>query len=260
MEYVGKTEAGQPLLHRATTQEGGVLNNIVLNIPHTSINGIFDTTIGRWAHSSFFLNDCVKDWTDWYVDYLFCNDRATAVVFPYSRFVCDAERLIDDEMEKVGQGIIYTEYGIYKRGELSEEARRILLGIWQSHQDQLAQCINTSTNPTILLDCHSFPQRMSHYDICIGYNEDWSYHHKLVAMIRDEFKHSGYSVGINTPFSNSITPKANKPYLSVMIEVNKRIYLNEDILHLNPNVRQAMRWFNTIDRLYQKIQAFRFND
>lgn len=32
---------------------------------------------------------------------------------------------------------------------------------------------------------------------------------------------------MNTPYSNSITPKTNFEYKSVMIEVNKRVYMNE---------------------------------
>ena len=71
--------------------------NIVLNIPHTSINGVFDPKYGGWPHNQYFINNCLNKWTDWYTDFLFAplseQKDVSTVVFPYSRFVCDAERL-----------------------------------------------------------------------------------------------------------------------------------------------------------------------
>ena len=40
----------------------------------------------------------------------------------------------------------------------------------------------------------------------------------------------GYSVEFNKPYSNSITPQMPFPYTSVMIEVNKRLYMDEQTL------------------------------
>jgi len=39
-----------------------------------------------------------------------------------------------------------------------------------------------------------------------------------------------YRVGINTPFSNSKTFSVPTEYHTVMIEVNKKLYMNEDYL------------------------------
>ena len=44
------------------------MGNIVLNIPHSSINGIFDEEIGGWYENPFFINGPVRDHTDWYTD------------------------------------------------------------------------------------------------------------------------------------------------------------------------------------------------
>lgn len=46
-------------------------NKIVLHIPHSSINGIFDKEIGKWPRNAFFVNTCVKEHTDWFTDMLF---------------------------------------------------------------------------------------------------------------------------------------------------------------------------------------------
>ena len=88
--------------------------NIVLNIPHASINGVFDPKYGGWPCNQYFVNNCLNKWTDWYTDFLFLplsrQKDVSTVVFPYSRFVCDAERLENDPLEEIGQGIIYEEY------------------------------------------------------------------------------------------------------------------------------------------------------
>ena len=39
------------------------MEKIVLNIPHSSVNGIFDT-YGKWPRNHHFINDCVNKWTD----------------------------------------------------------------------------------------------------------------------------------------------------------------------------------------------------
>lgn len=227
------------------------MKNIVLNIPHSSTNGIYDEKFGKWSKSPLFINNIVNKWTDWYTDYLFGvdNNKIKKVVFPYSRFVCDAERLENDGMEKVGQGIAYEIFNGYKRTITEDEKERIFR-LWKEHQNRLIECIDKDT---VLIDCHSFPSEMSKSDICIGFNNDWSYDESIVDIIKTEFENMGYSVSINTPYSNSITPKADFEYKSVKIEVNKRVYMNEKTLSLNPNIRQWMRWSSTINKIYDKI-------
>lgn len=227
------------------------MKNIVLNIPHCSTNGIYDEKFGKWCKSPLFINNIVNKWTDWYTDYLFSvdNPNVTKVVFPYSRFVCDAERLENDEMEKIGQGIAYTSFDGYKRRMTEEEKERVF-ELWKGHQNNLIKHINKDT---ILIDCHSFPSEMGKSDICIGFNNDWSYDENIIDIIKTEFENKGYSVEMNTPFHNSITPQTDFEYKSVMIAVNKRVYMNEKLLTLNPNVRQWMRWSGTIEKIYNNI-------
>ena len=65
---------------------------------------------------------------------------------------------------------------------------------------------------------------MADVDICIGFNEDWSKPPiSLLNFIQNYFKENGLSIGINYPFSNSISPETYCPYHSFMIELNKRI-------------------------------------
>jgi len=230
------------------------MKNIVLNIPHSSINGLFDKELGGWPQNPYFLNNHVQKWTDWYTDMLFSleKDYITKVVFPYSRFVCDLEQLENDEKEKEGQGIVYTRFGGFER-KVTDEMKAKLMAIWKAGQEELLKHIDQYT---ILVDCHSFPRELDSCDICIGYNNDWSYDADVVDIIASEFKKSGYSVSFNSPYSNSLTPLAEGQdgfYKSVMIEVNKKVYLDERIMLLNPNSRQWMRWFGCLERIYDKL-------
>ena len=49
----------------------------------------------------------------------------------------------------------------------------------------------------------------------------------VIGNIVHHFESLGYKVGINKPFSNSKTFSVPMKYHSVMIEVNKRLYMNE---------------------------------
>lgn len=91
----------------------------------------------------------------------------------------------------------------------------------------------------LLIDCHSFsnlPNLLnnnspSDIDICIGYNEDSTCPRKVtIGNIVQYFRSRGYKVGINKPFSNSKTFSIPTEYNSVMIEVNKRLYMDEHTL------------------------------
>ena len=174
------------------------------------------------------------------------------MVFPYSRFVCDAERLENDPLEKIGQGIIYKEYGYHKRNDMNEKQIKETMRLWEQHQKSLKKHIKSQN--TVLIDCHSFPSDLSDCDICIGHNDDWSYNGKIINGIVKIFKGMGYTVEINKPFSNSITPQMPFPYTSLMIEVNKRVYMNESTLCLEYSALKWTRWAGTLRRIYEFLR------
>lgn len=224
--------------------------NIVLNIPHASINGVFDPQYGGWPGNQYFVNNHLNKMTDWFTDFLFLSlskmENVYTVVFPYSRFVCDAERLKNDPLEEKGQGIIYTKAGGFERNVKNPER---LMQLWEQHQTQLKTCIKSPE--TVLIDCHSFSSDLSDCDICIGYNDDWSYNKEIVDGIIEIFKSMGYSVEINKPFSNSITPNMPFQYTSVMFDVNKKVYMDERTLRLENSPLKWMRWSGTLKKIYE---------
>ena len=100
---------------------------------------------------------------------------------------------------------------------------------------------------SLLIDCHSFPSGLSDVDVCIGVNDDWSRPSDfLVELVLEFFKQNGYKVELNTPYSNTIAPPMNFRYDSIMIGLNKRIYLNEDTLELHNSVDRLRSSLNTL--------------
>ena len=51
---------------------------------------------------------------------------------------------------------------------------------------------------------------------------------------------------MNTPYSHAIAPPMNFRYDSIMIELNKRIYLNEDTLELLDSAGSLRSSLNTL--------------
>ena len=163
-----------------------------------------------------------------------------------SRLVCDAERLDNDPMEAQGQGLLYRQFGGYKRGMLTPQESDFL---YFQRRQHLGAVRNQLTPDSLLIDCHSFPSELYDCDICIDHNSDGIYDEWLVNQVKRQFEKSNYKVTVNKPYSNSLSPETGLIYKSLMIEVNKRVYMTR-IGTLNPNSRQWMRWFGCINRIY----------
>lgn len=200
-----------------------MFERIVLNVPHSS--PVFPLGKENWDVG---IDIEIERWTDWYTDWLFqsIDPRVIPVVYPFSRFFCDVERLENDPMESVGQGIIYKQFNGLLRtiSSLEEEWVR------QSYREHIGRLKTAIQNKhTLLIDCHSFPKDLSNVDICIGFNDDWSKpHDSIIKKVEGVFLSAGYIVGINTPYTNSISPLMAFNYQSIMIEVNKKAYLRSN--------------------------------
>lgn len=226
-----------------------IFDRIVLNVPHSSTE-----RYGEGWNGCFGMFPTVKRWTDWHTDVLFMprielTDRVKMVRFPYSRFFCDVERLLFNEpLEKVGQGVVYTDFEGFTRKMSDVEKMNIITDYYMPHINKIRDMIMEGRN-SILIDCHSFPSDLSDIDVCIGFNEDWSKpNEKIIEMVCDRFAEKGLKVGINDPYSNSLSPTMyRKDYSSFMIEVNKRTYMNEDTLELDK------KGFETMQRIISGI-------
>jgi N-formylglutamate amidohydrolase len=221
----------------------------VLNIPHASVGGL---GIARWDDTKNLITE-VRRWTDWYTDMLFIPDKREGIQImtsDYSRFVVDVERLVNDPLEKIGQGIVYKKFnGLHRTFEGREE-----IEMFRYHANYIRDLRLMLDEHSLLIDCHSFPSDLSDVDICIGYNEDWSKPSDFVIdLVKTFFEHQGYKVGINTPYSNSIAPETGYVYNSIMIEVNKRLYMNEQTLELTDGFLQLHK---CLESLYSILNRY----
>lgn len=226
-------------------------DNIVLNIPHSSIDGL---AITKWNNKAALLSE-VRRWTDWYTDIVFVPDMRNGiktVVADYSRFVVDVERLPNDPMEKIGQGILYTDFNSMHRA-IEQEEEQSMIAYYMGYIKTLKEMLNEHS---LLIDCHSFPSDLSESDICIGFNDDWSRPSDfIIDLVVEYFKKVGYKVSINSPYSNAIAPETNFTYSSIMIEVNKRVYLNEQTLEFTDNAQKLQE---QLSKLYSIL--LRYNE
>ena len=222
--------------------ENNRFKNIVLNIPHSSCV----IPLNTWNEN---IDDEIWKWTDWNTDVLFYSNliQVKPVVFPVSRFFCDFERLEYDPLGKQGQGIYYTKFGNKTRTP-DYGTEEYAMKLYDIHKDYINSFIDKKT---LLIDCHSFPEEVApNVDICIGYNEDWSKpSQELIDKVVNHFLDAGYNVDINSPYSNSRTPKDSNDYKSIMIEVNKRCYLFAD----NTMTRKGYDLNHLINYLYKNI-------
>jgi N-formylglutamate deformylase len=214
------------------------IDAIILHIPHAStvLPSEVEFLLGQEA-----LAYEVDAMTDHHTDRLFDLPGARRSVFPVSRLVVDPERFIEDEMEKVGMGVVYTHTSSGKPlRQISPDQRQNLIDqYYHPHHQQLT----TMTSDVLgihglclIIDCHSFPSTPMDYeidqyrpDVCIG-TDAFHTQPKLEATLVNSFQEYGYSVAINSPFTGSLVPmnfyQEDKRVSSVMIEINRRLYTN----------------------------------
>jgi len=223
---------------------------VVLHIPHSSRDVPAEERHAICLDDAELHTELLR-MTDAETDQLFPRTpvEAARVVFPISRLICDVERFPSDEDEPMvtrGMGVIYTRTsnGDVLRAPPDATTRRSVLDRWYwPHHSQLEQLVNhvvTQSDVCLIVDCHSFPSVALPYeldqtgqraDFCLGTD---SFHtpsflrNVMVAAARD----AGYSVAVDVPFAGALVPPASyrkdRRVLSVMIEVNRGIYMNED--------------------------------
>ena len=239
---------------RESKREG--YEHILLHIPHSSAQFPRNS-----KHTFSDLDGEERLLVDYYTDELFRPDGETgrihSAVFPYCRLYCDVERLINDPLENSGLGISYSRWVPCANGHgqacRSFSTREQAFRLYAAHHAQVSKQIVDLDPDLLLIDCHSFSSLPNllcsnppDIDICIGFNDDATCpHNAVIGNIKWHFTSIGYKVGINTPFSNSKTFEVPVKYNSVMIEVNKRLYMNEQTLEKN----------HGFDRLKTDIQS-----
>ncbi|MCI8778867.1 MAG: N-formylglutamate amidohydrolase [Bacilli bacterium] len=216
---------------------------ILIHIPHSSLY-IPDEYKNK---SLLSLSEIEKEnlfMCDYRVDE-FVDDKSQTIIFPYSRLYCDVERFKDESeiMNKFGMGYIYTKTS---KGELmfnpSIDDRKKITDIYDTHHKLLDETVTNILElyqKCIIIDLHSYStelvSRLFNYeqvpDICIGIDKDY-YSKGLTDYFVKYFMDNGYSVKINYPYQGSLVPNKyygikNSKIISIMIEINKRVYEND---------------------------------
>ena len=207
--------------------------NIVLNIPHSAT--LIPSKIARGKGYPKELEEKSFYLVDYFTSHLFNpgvkNPRVCRIFSPIHRMLVDMERLPNDPLESKGFGIVsrwaLDWYGV--------SFRKRAMSLYKDYQIWGRDVINSFDHP-LLIDCHSFSARPTplcecppDIDICIGWNEDETKPSQgVLDLVVSYFSNLGYSVGLNEPFSNSKTFSGATNYHSLMIEINKRCYMNEE--------------------------------
>jgi N-formylglutamate deformylase len=218
-----------------------ILDSYILHIPHSS------THIPNIE--GFILNKIEQNinlLTDWATDQIFDVSNVEKIVAEYSRLFCDVERF-EDELEPmvdVGRGFYYTHgYDGTELRKLDTTLKSLIKeNYYNKHHslfyDKVKEKINKH-DVCYIVDCHSFNDnpivpfidQPKSPDICIGV-DDFHTPTYLKNYTLNYFSNLGYSVEINNPYSGCIIPKPyfkiNNKVKGIMIEVNKRLYMDEN--------------------------------
>lgn len=206
--------------------------------------------------------------TDWKTDELFAYSSMGSFVFPWSRLFCDVERFIDDEpMEQQGHGICYTKdsFGVHLRHVTDEERQDIIEKYYKPHHTEFSiacnQCLSLFKE-VVIVDCHSFSDEVLPHesdkdvirpDFCLG-TDEFHTPQILVDEIKNYLESKDFVVFINKPFAGTIVPlvhyKKNKDLKSIMIEVNRKLYLGrseEDFKYIKEIIEGALNIIDTYE-------------
>lgn len=244
------------------------MKSFILHIPHSS------------THIPFFegyvdtekVNKEIDLLTDWYTDELFSHIDAIKVIAPFSRVFCDVERFIHDDKEpmaKKGMGLTYTlcDDGSPLREMQAELRQKIIDEFYNPHHDSLTNAVDQQLKvygKARIIDCHSYPniplkrdqcQQMPRPDFNIGLS---SFHTpaKWIDISKDYFDKKGFSLGVDWPYSGTMVPiqylEVNHNVQSIMLEVNRDLYLNSQNNHKNERFSVIQNiineWLSLIDK------------
>lgn len=222
-----------------------ILNSYVIHLPHSGIL-IPQEYVNDYYLSTQVLQENIFEYADYLTDELYAAfvEKCPSIVNPYSRLFMDPERFFDDTEEmmhtKYKIGWFYENAILEKTPLRSVRHKEEIAKYYKEHHERLLSLVETSltlNEECTIIDCHSFSDRLYWFheedlhlpEICIGFDQFHKNEH-LVEALLNEFKE--YEVAINSPYAGSLVPMEHyhkDPRVkSVMIEVNKKLYLEAD--------------------------------
>ncbi len=245
-------------------------NNIIIHVPHASVE--FPKEIeNRFLVDKEYMGSEAIFMSDYLVDLFLPEDETDVLKFEYSRMFCDVERFKDDskeKMSKVGMGAIYEKdsNGVEFINIDNGYKESIIKQYYDEYHDKLTKLVDKKLEKfgnCLILDLHSYSDEFvekvlkikNNPDICIGIEDNFK-DDILTNVIKKHFIEYGYSVEINHPYNGSIVPLkywgTDEKIVSIMIEINKRTYLDGKFL----DYKKFNRLKEVMDELYTKIKAY----
>jgi len=222
------------------------MTNLILHIPHASLR-IPD--YGKYLLPPKAVDAEALYLTDLYTDELFAAMPGDVVIqADFCRIYCDVERFKTDALEpmsKFGMGAAYLrcDDGRQLRRLTLEQRDEILRDYYEPHHVKLTDSVDAAlarVGEASIVDCHSFPdtplqcslyQGDAKFDFNIGTDAFHTPTHWIDASIQF-FRNRGFRLGVDEPYSGSIVPmkhyQNDTRVKSIMLEVNRNLYLNED--------------------------------
>ena len=220
------------------------MKKLMLHVPHAA------TSLP--SEEGFILNNEkiqqeITKLTDWYTDDLFYSETDEMIVAPFSRIFCDVERFENDDeevMSKVGMGVLYERFDDDEllRTVTPKLREEVIQNYYRPHHNALTLAVQTQLDiegNCLIIDCHSFPstpllkgldQSTNRPDFNIG-TDAFHTPKNLIDQAVAYFKYKGYSLVVDWPYSGTIVPmtyyKKDKRVQSIMLEVNRKLYLKE---------------------------------
>lgn len=220
------------------------MKKLILHVPHAATSLPNQEGFIRNVEK---IEQEINKLTDWHTNDLFHSKTDEMIVAPFSRIFCDVERFENDEeevMSKVGMGVLYERFDNNEllRTVTPTLREEIIQNYYRPHHNALRLAVQTQLDieeNCLILDCHSFPstplqkaldQSTNRPDFNIG-TDAFHTPQNLTDRAVAYFKEKGYSLGVDWPYSGTIVPmafyKKDKRVQSIMLEVNRKLYLNE---------------------------------
>lgn len=216
----------------------------LVHLPHCGTM-IPDEYLGDYFLDRDELQRNVVEYADLYTDELFAPllERFGGVKSNYSRLFFDPERFFDDGhevMSRKGLGWFYERAILEDKPLRHTDNKGRVAEYYHRHHNELNRMTQEKLDlygRCTIIDCHSFSNQRYWFhdpdielpDICIGYDEEYA-DMELVELLKTAF--ANYTVAINSPYSGSMVPTAfygkGKGVKSVMLEINKKLYLDSD--------------------------------
>jgi N-formylglutamate amidohydrolase len=226
-------------------------NHYLIHLPHCGTN-LPNEYLADYFLDKKELEKNIFEYADLFTDELFGKlfDNFGGVKSEYSRLFFDPERFGNDDDENMhkdfGLGWFYENAILTKKPLRNTTNKNKIRKYFDDHHNLLNKLTQEKLDKygkCTVIDCHSFSNERYWFhkdiklpDICIGF-EDYHVDNDLVESIKSKF--SKYTIGINEPYKGSLVPTnywgKDKRVKSVMIEINKKLYLEGDNITKSTN-------------------------